>query len=233
MNINIFKNNNFINNNISLFIQAIALFVFWKIIKQHPKLRKYKNETMFSVYRSLMCLYFMLFALENLLCNFRDLFTDPFESKDCYSEITDWFIVYLGYDIIKMIINKNTRIDLYLHHVWCLASYIIGKCFGKCGAIYNLVLINEAISIVSGVDSMAMEDNKMKESYYYKLYRRNIIRYLRLPIWIIGLLIVVRHTHKLNSFVWWNMVLSSFVMLGLDHYWEKKCDKVIEKYKYL
>ena len=224
MNIN-FKNFS------SISIQAISLFIFWKIIKKHPKLKKYKNETMFSVYRSLMCMYFMLYAIENLVCNFSDLFTDPFNMKECYKEITDWFIVYLAFDIGKMIINKNTRIDLYLHHIWCLISYIIGKYFGNCGAIYNLVLICEAISIVSGVDSMAMEDNKMTESYYYKLYRRNIIRYLRLPIWIIGLLIVIRHTHKLNSFVWWNMVLSSFVMIGLDHYWEKKCDKVVKKYQ--
>ena len=129
-----------------------------------------------------------------------------------------------------MIVNKNTRIDLYLHHIWCLISYVVGKYFGKCGALYNLVLVNEAISIVSGIDCMAMEDNKMKESYYYKLYRRNVIRYLRLPIWIIGLLIVIRHTHSLNSFVWWNTVLTSFIMLGLDHYWEKKCNKVVDKY---
>ena len=211
-------------------IKIIIVFLFWKIIKKHPKLCKYNNETMFSVYRSLMCLYFFLYAIENLVCNFSDLFISPFEEKDIYSDITNWFIVYLIYDIFKMIINKNTRVDLYLHHGWCLGSYIIGKFFGKCGAIYNLVLINEAISIVSGIDSMAMEDNRMEESYYYKLYRRNVIRYLRLPIWIIGLLIVVRHTHKLNSFIWWNMILSSFVMIGLDHYWEKKCNKVVNKY---
>ena len=214
-------------------IKIIILFLFWKIIKRHPKLNQYKKETMFSVYRSLMCFYFMLHSIENLICNFGDLFTNPFEQKEVYSEITEWFIVYLGFDILKMIVNRNTRIDLYLHHVWCLASYIIGKSFGCCGAIYNLVLINEAISVVSGIDSMAMEDDRMKESYYYKLYRRNIIRYLRLPIWIIGMLIVVRHTHKLNSFIWWNMVLSSFVMIGLDHYWEKKCNKVVNKYRNL
>ena len=99
------------------FIKIIILFLFWKIIKRHPKLNKYKNETMFSVYRSLMCLYFMLHAVENLICNFSDLFTNPFEEKDGYTEITDWFVVYLIFDIFKMIINKNTRIDLYIHHL--------------------------------------------------------------------------------------------------------------------
>lgn len=213
------------------YIKILVLFLFWKIVKQHPKFKDYKKETAFSVYRSLMCLYFMLYSLENVICNCKDLFSAPTLNRECYSDITDWFVVYLIMDIIKLALEKNTRIDLYMHHAWCLVSFIISKYMGQCGALFNLVLVNEAISIVSGIDLMAMEDNKMTESYYYKLYRRNIIRYLRLPIWIISLLLVVRHTHKLNRWVWWNSILTCFVMIGLDHYWEKKCDKVINKYK--
>lgn len=212
------------------YIKILVLFIFWKIIKIHPKFKEYKKETAFSVYRSLMCLFFMLYSLENMINNFKDLFVSPLQQRDSYSDISEWFIVYLIMDVIKMIINKNTRIDLYIHHIWCLISIILAKMCGQCGPIHNLVLINEAISIVSGIDLMAMEDNRMKESYYYKLYRRNIIRYLRLPIWIVGLLFVIRHTHKINSLVWWNSVLSSFIMIGLDHYWEKKCNKVVNKY---
>ena len=173
----------------------------------------------------------MLYSLENVICNFKDLFHNPTVKKECYTDITDWFLVYLLMDIIKMIFEKNKRIDLYLHHGWCIISFIIAKYFGQCSAIFNLVLVNEAISIVSGIDLMAMEDNKMKESYYYKLYRRNVIRYLRLPIWIISLILIIRHTHKLNKWLWWNLVVTAFGMIGLDHYWEKKCDKVINKYK--
>ncbi len=221
---------NILENSKTYFIKLIVLFIFWKVIKKHPKFKNYKKETAFSVYRSLMCLYFMLYALENFICNFKDIFNNPYAEKECYSDVTDWFVVYLFMDIIKLLMDKNKRIDLYLHHGWCLISIIISKYYNKCGALYNLVLINEAISIVSGIDLMAMEDNKMKESYYYKLYRRNIIRYLRLPIWIIALLLVVRHTHKSNSIIWWNSVLSSFIMIGLDHYWENKCNKVVNKY---
>jgi hypothetical protein len=212
------------------YIKLVVLFIFWKIIKRHPKFKDYKKETVFSVYRSLMCLFFMLYSLENLICNFKDLFNCPIKERGCYENITEWFLVYLIMDMGKMILEKNTRIDLYIHHIWCFISVGLGKYYNNSGAIFNLVLINEAISIVSGVDSMAMEDNNMKESYYYKLYRRNIIRYLRLPVWILGLLIVIRHTNKLSSPVWWNSVLSSFVMIGLDHYWEKKCNKVVDKY---
>ena len=212
------------------YIKIIILFLFWKLIKQHPELKKVKPETAFSVYRSLMCLFFMLYSLDNTVNNFSDLFNDPFIERENYLDITSWFVAYLIFDIIKLIINKNKRIDLYLHHIWCLASFFISKFFGKSGMLLNFVLINEAISIVSGIDLIAMEKNDMTESYYYKLYRRNIIRYLRLPVWILLLLFTIRHTNKSNRIVWWNSVLTSFLMIGLDHYWEKKCDKVVQKY---
>ena len=212
------------------YIKVFVLFIFWKLIKKHPKFKDYKPETAFSVYRSLMCLFFMLYALENLINNFTDLFNEPYTNRECYSDITSWFIVYLIMDIFKMVLDKNTRIDLYIHHVWCLFISIVCKYFGKDCSIQNLILINEAISIVSGLDLMAMEDKNMKESYYYKLYRKYVIRYIRLPIWIIGLLFVIRHTHKTNTFLWWISVFTSFMMIGMDHYWENKCDKVINKY---
>ena len=102
------------------YIKILVLFIFWKIIKNHPKLKEYKPETAFSVYRSLMCLFFMLFALENLINNFTDLFNQPYTNRECYSDITSWFIVYLIMDVLKMILDKNKRIDLYIHHIWCL-----------------------------------------------------------------------------------------------------------------
>ena len=212
------------------YIKIIVLFIFWKIIKKHPKLKEYKPETAFSVYRSLMCLFFMLFALENLINNFTDLFNQPYATRECYSDITSWFIVYLIMDVLKMILDKNKRIDLYIHHIWCLFVAVSFKYYGISCSMVNLILINEAISIVSGLDLMAMEDNKMKESYYYKVYRKSIIRYIRLPIWILGLLFTIRHTHQTIPILWWISTFTCFLMIGMDHYWEKKCDKVINKY---
>lgn len=212
------------------YIKILVLFIFWKIIKKHPKLKEYKPETAFSVYRSLMCLFFMLFALENLINNFTDLFNQPYTNRECYSDITSWFIVYLIMDVLKMILDKNKRIDLYIHHIWCLFVVVSFKYYGISCSLINLILINEAISIVSGLDLMAMEDNKMKESYYYKVYRKSIIRYIRLPIWILGLLFTIRHTHQSKPILWWISTFTCFLMIGMDHYWEKKCDKVINKY---
>lgn len=212
-------------------IKLIVLFLFWKAIKLHPNLKICSKETAFSIYRSLLCLNFFLWSIENLICNFSDLFTDPFTKRECYDDISNFFIVYVIFDLIKMIHYKNKRIDLYVHHIWCLITVSLGKFYGKCDSLANLTLLAEAISIVSGVDSLAIENKNMKESYYYKKYRRNVIKYFRLPLWIIILLLTVKNTRNVPSFLWYNTVFTSLLMIGLDQYWEKKCNKVIDKYK--
>ena len=157
-------------------------------------------------------MYFMMYSLENIICNFSDIFTDPFIERACYNDIIEWFIVYLIFDLINMAIQSNKRIDLYIHHIWCLGTILIAKGYNSAHSVVNLTLIAEAISIVSGIDLMAMEDNNMKESYYYKLYRKNIIRYLRLPLWIIILLVAIRHTSKFPTIVWYNCIFTSILM---------------------
>ena len=65
-------------------------------------------------------------------------------------------------DIGKMVWMKNTRIDLYIHHIWSLIIYSISYFNDDVGFMNNIVLIAEAISIVSGIDSLHMELNEME-----------------------------------------------------------------------
>lgn len=212
-------------------IRILCLYIFWEIIKLNPQLTKYNNNTKFNIYRSLMCLYFTLYSLENSINNIILGYNQPFHfSTPKIKDITRWFVAYITFDLIKMILDKNKRIDLYIHHIWCLGSVLLGKYYGNCSYFYNFLLINEAISIVSGIDKIAIEKGNMYESMKYKIYRKNIIKYLRLPIWIITLLITLRYTHKIPKIIWWNGILTSLIMINLDRYWEKKCDKVINKY---
>jgi hypothetical protein len=74
-------------NSSNYYIKLVVLFIFWKIIKRHPKFKDYKKETVFSMYRSLMCLFFMLYSLENLICNFTDLLNCPIKERGCYQNI--------------------------------------------------------------------------------------------------------------------------------------------------
>jgi len=211
-----------------MIIKIIVLFLFSEFVENYKKLEKYKFETKFNVYRSLMCIYFTLYSIELTINNFDSAYGLPFDYKtEDITDLTEWFIAYLILDIEKMIITKNKRWDLYVHHIWCLISFIIAIFYDKCGYFAIFLLINESISIVSGIDSLYLEDNKKYESMLCKKYRKNIINFIRLPIWILVLLTFIHHSHNIPSVMFWNGLFSSILMIWLDRYWEQKCDKVI------
>jgi len=215
-----------------LIIKIIILFIFSELIENYNKLKNYKMETKFNIYRSLMCIYFSLYSLEITINNFDEAYGIPFDFKnEEINEISDWFIAYLIIDIEKMILTKNSRFDLYIHHIWCLISFLIAQYYDKLGYFHVFLLINEAISIVSGIDSIFLEENKKYESMLCKKYRKNIIRFIRLPIWIIVFLTTIHHRKNIPSIMFWNGILTSLLMIYLDDYWFKKCNDAIEKSK--
>ena len=212
-------------------IKIITLFLFSEWVEHNELTKQYKIETKFNIYRSLMCIYFSLYSLELSVNNFTDAYSLPFDFKTPeISELSDWFIAYLILDLQKMIASGNTRFDLYIHHIWCLASFLIAKFYNKLGYFHVFLLMNESISIVSGIDSIYLEENKKYESMLCKKYRKNLINYVRLPIWILVLLTTIHHRKDLPSIIFWNGVLTSLLMVGLDKYWEGKCDKIINEY---
>lgn len=214
-----------------LIIKIITLFLFSEFIENYKKLEKYSTETKFNVYRSLMCIYFSLYSLEISINYLPEAYGLPFDFKnEEISDIQNWFIAYLILDIEKMIITGNKRWDLYVHHIWCLISFFIAQFYDKLGYFHIFLLINESISIVSGIDSIYLEENKKYESMLCKKYRKNIIKFIRLPIWILVLLTTLHHRKDLPDIMFWNGLLTSVLMIGLDSYWEGKCDKVINEY---
>jgi hypothetical protein len=215
-----------------LIIKIITLFLFSEFIENYKKLEKYNIETKFNVYRSLMCLYFFLHSLEISINYLPDAYGFPFDFKnDEIVELQEWFISYLILDIEKMIITNNKRWDLYIHHIWCLISFTLAQMYDKCGYFHVFLLINEAISIVSGIDSIYLEENKKYDSMICKKFRKNIIKFIRLPIWILVLLTTLHHRKDLPSILFWNGLFTSVLMIFLDRYWESKCDKVILDYE--
>ena len=214
-----------------LIIKIIILFIFSELVENYNKLKPYSLETKFNVYRSLMCIYFSCYSLELSINNFKDAYGKPFDYKtEEIIDLSNWFLAYLILDIEKMILTGNKRWDLYIHHIWCIISFLIAQYYDKLGYFHIFLLINESISIVSGVDSIFLEENKIYESMLCKKYRRNIINFIRLPIWILVLLTTLHHRKNLPSIMFWNGLFTSILMIGLDNYWGNKCDKVINEY---
>lgn len=222
-----------------IYLRIIILFIFLIVVenivdKQKPhnndKLERFSSDTKFNCYRSLMCLFFSLYSLENTVNNLVGGYIEPFDYKyDGFNDISKWFMTYLTVDIGKMIWMKNKRWDLYIHHLWCFISFGIAFWYDKIGFFHSSLLINESISIVSGMDAIYMEENQLDKSKKCKLYRKNIIKYLRLPLWIITLLISLRSSHNVPDIMFYNGLVTSCLMIWLDRYWERKCDKVLEK----
>ena len=213
----------------SIGIKIIVLFIFSLFVENYPNMKKYSNETKFNMYRSLLCLYFTLYAFDNLINNFGNI-SDPFtNNNNIYSDISEWFNAYLLLDIIKMIMIKNTRLDLYIHHAIAIIIININLYYNKIGFLGNMLLINEIISIVSGIDSIYIEENKLDESRKCKIFRKNIIKYIRIPIWIIGILIIIYNKNNFSSLLLLFYLLFTFIFILLDNYWLYKCDKVINK----
>lgn len=216
---------------VKIITYIIVLNIFWNIIKINPYLLKYNESIRFNMYRSLMCLTFVILSIRNTIHFFKEGTSDLFTFHHPELSAThNLFIAYLVFDIIKLLSEGNKRWDLYVHHLWCIFVFLLAQHYNCCGYLNNFLLVAECISIVSGLDSMAVNDNNMEESCKYKIIRKYIIKYFRLPIWIVVALIQFRYLNKLPKLLGIVGFVSAFLMIILDMYWESKCDKVINKY---
>jgi hypothetical protein len=212
--------------------KIVILVVLESMVNYYPDLQKYSNETRFNYYRSLMCIAFTCIGLHVFINHFKNGFSHPFSfHHNDMNEIHYLFMAYLIVDLLKIAANKSTRIDLYLHHILCIGSIIIALVNGKFGYLHSIVLACESISIVTGIDSMAMEDKDDYLSYLCKKFRKQIINFVRMPMWIIILIFTIKYTNKAPTGIWYSGIFSSIIMIFLDKYWEKKCDKVIAQYE--
>jgi len=209
---------------------SILLIVFLIFVYYYPKTKDYSSETKFNLYRSLLCLYFSSYSLDITINTILSNNYSYYYINDNIIDIIECFKSYLTIDIILMIYTKNKRWDLYLHHIWCLFSYLLAEYYNKTGFIYSFILFNEIISIVSGLDMISMEENNLAESIKYKIFRKNVIHYIRRPIWIIGLILTILNYKNIPFFIFINIIITAIIMLKLDVYWENKCKKIIDKF---
>ena len=158
-------------------LNMCIITVLYTIVHYYPGLKKYSNEIKFNIYRSLMCITFTCIGINIMVEHFGNGLVHPFSFQhDTITEAFNLFMTYLVVDVIYMISSKNKRIDLYVHHILIIIGLTISNYTNCFGYIQSIVLICESLSIVSGIDSMAIEDKDNKLSYYCKKFRKNIIK---------------------------------------------------------
>jgi hypothetical protein len=215
-----------------LSINICILIVLYQLVCHFPALHKYDENIKFNIYRSLMCITFASMGINVLVNHFITGIQHPFSFKhNDMNEIYHLFTAYIIVDLVNMILLKSKRVDLYIHHIICIGGLLISHFTNKFGYIQSILLIGELLSVISGIDSIAIADNDMKLSLFCKKIRISIIKYVRYPIWIILFLFIVRYTDKVPNRLWYYLFTSSIVMVYMDNYWEKKCKNVIDKHE--
>ena len=205
-----------------LTVRIVVLFIFWKLVSNIEYIKKYKKETQFSVYRSLMCSHFTFMALENVINYLPNGLNNVFSFKNkAINKLNRLFLCYLVFDLFMMLYLKISRVDLFLHHGMCLFIYFLAYKNNCLGYFTNLLLINEAISIISGFDKIFLEEGKLDKSVFCKKYRLFIIKYIRFPIWIISLFLLIKNKNNLATEFFYSSFVVGIIMLFLDFYWKK------------
>lgn len=216
---------NKILNSVSLIIFTIVIILYL------PYLKKYDIKLKFNIYRSIMCTYFVVKSLE-FLKNENNILQNCFKFNSSLEPLIILFSSYIIIDIIYTLLRTNKRFDLLLHHLVVLIIIIIGYKNKLVGNIFPILLLNEAISIVSGFDSVELNYKKFKQSVLFKKIRKYIILFIRLPIWFFMIYQLIKDNELVSNNIIKVIVLSiNIIMIILDFYWFNKCNKFIEKNK--
>lgn len=211
-------------------IKSIIIILFCCLILHYlPYIKTFDIKIKFNIYRSIMCTYFVIKSLE-FLKNEENIY-DYFSHNIKLEPLIILFSSYIIIDIIFTLSRTKKRYDLLIHHFIVIGIIIIGYKYKIIGNIFPILLLNEAISIVSGFDSVSLKLGKINESIFFKQIRKYIILGIRLPIWFFLLYICLRESMNKNlidSYIILNSVkIINILMIILDFYWYNKCNKFI------
>ena len=171
---------------LSLLFKMSILVFFENYVGVWSEQTKYlSTQIKFAIYRSLCCLFLFLYAVVNVFFVDKSAFLNlVYYNNPHIIDLNQWFLAYAIVDTIFMVLYKNSRIDLWIHHI----IFIIGVLIYYYSFGTNLILLGEALSLFSGIDLYYIENNMMYKSYLCKKIRKSILLYLRFPIWLfIGL----------------------------------------------
>jgi hypothetical protein len=180
----------------------------------------FANIDYHSLYRSLFCLCITIFSSYTIFLNWDQFILNP-ECTSLLSYILNIFMLfYMLYDLIWIFIKRKFRLDLIIHHIFCLFIYYNYYSY-MCVTYY---IINECISAFNWVTIIFPNNNKLiKIINYYRLFS---IIFIRFWIWLGGLYMFT------NCFLYTTMCYSLIMFFSLDLYWTiliiKNLNKKIE-----
>jgi len=213
----------------NILFKISILFLFENYFSEWSEYTKYMTTNLkFSIYRSFCCLMLCLHAFINILIEPSFFLTNIFYYNSYYiNNLNYWFISYIIVDLFFMLFYRINRKDLYFHHIF----FFFAGWAHRNVYMVNIVLLGEALSVISALDTYYIESKLFYKSYICKKIRKNIIIYLRFPIWIFLIISALINYSTMNNYQIGFISIGSILAPYLDYTWVQKCQKVIDKYE--
>lgn len=189
-----------------LFNLFIILF-FQKLIKNYflKNTKKFNARDLHTLFRSFFCFFISNISLIFSIIYWNKLINYPLEKKFFSSIINNLMLSYMIIDTGFFIINKETRIEIILHHVICIILFG----FFDDKSILAFSSIGEMLSSFNWIAVLYPH-----HEWIVKLYKLYTIIFVRFFIWTFCLILI-------NKYKWFNLLsyLIAIIFYLLDLYW--------------
>ena len=170
----------------------------------------FKKYNYHEIFRSFSCLIITFVSLFLLLNNYDNLYIEY--TNDTIIKFNNFIIHFLIYDIFKLIYHKNTRNDLYIHHMITIYAYYIY------GGVISLFC--GLAEIYSSLNWLKFIDTDKKFNLVNEKFKFGTL-FFRFIIWTIGCKIAYGYDNIGYR------ILSFPAIMIMDIYWFYKLSKIL------
>ena len=189
------------------------------------------HNVIHQIYRSIVC---SMVSLGSFLCTIVYWHSSPFATSPGINAINQTMIGFLAWDMCLMAYHRNTRVELWGHHAFCLATYVLMvEYFGQSNLLLAMMSMGESLSVLSGVDAVVdagVDTNMNHHRIITNMYRMAIIILVRFPLWLY-LAKMTLHPESPPA-VRVNCAIGVYCMVVMDAYWYKRCHRYLVKHKF-
>ena len=176
-----------------------------------------------KIYRSIVC---SIVSLWSFLCTIMHWHSSPFATSPGIQAINQTMIGFLAWDMCLMAFHRNTRVELWGHHVFCLSTYVLMvEYFEHSNLLLAMLSMGESLSVLSGVDAVVVQYSGVTN-----IYRMGVIILVRFPLWLYLSYIAIHPESPPAVRV--NCAIGVYCMVVLDAYWFKRCHRYFVEHQF-
>lgn len=186
-----------------LIIYIILIILFKQIINNYFS----KKIDTHSLFRSFFCFFISTLSIFFSINNWNNLLIKPLESTNLSIIINQLMLAYMLVDTFYycLILNKNIRKELILHHIICICLY--GIFYDK--LVMSFCSLGEILSAFNWIGIIYP-----KYEWTIKLFRLYSILFIRFFVWTFTLVFLYKYTY-----LFWLGLVGVITFICFDCYW--------------